>query len=45
MDVTREVVTATPKSAEYKAPINQFGRIRTFVDPGIDPSHARTRRN
>ena len=33
MDVTREVITATPKSGEYKAPINQFGRIRTFVNP------------
>jgi len=33
MDVTREVVTATSTSGEYKAPINQFGRIRTYVDP------------
>ena len=33
MDVTREVITATSKSGEYKAPINQFGRIRTYVDP------------
>jgi len=33
MDVTREVVTATPSSGEYQAPINQFGRIRTYVNP------------
>jgi hypothetical protein len=33
MDVTREVVTATPNSTEYQAPINQFGRIRTYVSP------------
>jgi hypothetical protein len=33
MDVTKDVITATPKSAEYKAPINQFGRIRTYVNP------------
>jgi hypothetical protein len=33
MDVTKDVVTATPKTGEYKAPINQFGRIRTYVDP------------
>jgi len=33
MDVTREVITATPSSGEYQAPINQFGRIRTYVDP------------
>ena len=31
MDVTREAITATSKSSEYKAPINQFGRIRTYV--------------
>jgi hypothetical protein len=33
MDVTREVLTATQKSSEYKAPINQFGRLRTYVNP------------
>ena len=33
MDVTREVITATPTSSQYQAPINQFGRIRTYVDP------------
>ena len=33
MDVTREVVTATPVTGEYKAPVNQFGRIRTYVSP------------
>ena len=33
MDVTREVTTATSKSGEYSAPMNQFGRMRTLVDP------------
>jgi len=33
MDVTNGVLTATSKSGEYKAPINQFGRIRTYVSP------------
>jgi hypothetical protein len=33
MDVTRQVMTATPSSGEYSAPINQFHRIRDFVDP------------
>jgi hypothetical protein len=33
MDVTREVITATAKSGEYAAPINQFARIRTYVSP------------
>jgi hypothetical protein len=33
MDVTRRVVTATARSAEYKAPVNQFGRMRTYVNP------------
>jgi hypothetical protein len=33
MEVTREVITATPKSGEYSAPINQFARIRTYVSP------------
>ena len=35
MDVTKAVLTATPKSDEYKAPINQFGRVRTYADPGF----------
>jgi hypothetical protein len=33
MDVTREVTTAAPNSGEYSAPINQFARIRTYVNP------------
>lgn len=33
MDVTREVLTAAPTSGEYSAPINQFGRIRSYVSP------------
>jgi len=33
MDVTKGVLTATDKSGEYKSPINQFGRMRTHVDP------------
>src|SRR5512147_402326 len=33
MDATRAVMTATSKSEQYKAPINQFGRMRTYVDP------------
>jgi len=33
MDVTREVTTATANSGEYNAPINQFARIRTYVNP------------
>jgi len=33
MDVTKDVVTATNRSGEYKSPMNQFGRIRTYVDP------------
>jgi hypothetical protein len=32
MDVTRQVMTATPSSGEYSAPINQFHHIRDFVD-------------
>ena len=35
MDVTREVTTATSKSGEYAAPINQFARIRTYVNPNF----------
>jgi hypothetical protein len=33
MDVTREVMTATPVSGQYTAPINQFERLRTYVSP------------
>ncbi|MBR1003629.1 hypothetical protein ABIF65_007937 [Bradyrhizobium japonicum] len=33
MDVTNGVVTATSKSEEYKAPFNQFGRMRGYVSP------------
>ncbi len=33
MDATRAVMTATPNSGEYSAPINQFARIRTVVSP------------
>ncbi|MGJ4968484.1 DUF1254 domain-containing protein [Bradyrhizobium sp. HKCCYLRH1073] len=33
MDATRAVMTATSKSEQYKAPVNQFGRMRTYVDP------------
>jgi len=33
MDVTREVMTASAESGEYKAPINQFARLRAYVDP------------
>jgi len=33
MDVTRAVTTAAAKSGEYSALINQFGRMRTYVDP------------
>ena len=33
MDVTRQVMTAAPSSGEYAAPINQFHRLRDFVDP------------
>ena len=35
MDVTREVTTATSKSGEYAVPINQFARIRTYVNPNF----------
>jgi hypothetical protein len=31
MDLTRQVMTATPTSGEYAAPTNQFGRLRTVV--------------
>jgi len=33
MDVTRQVLTATNQTGEYKAPLNQFARIRTYVSP------------
>ena len=33
MDVTRQVMTAASTSGEYAAPINQFARIRTYVNP------------
>ena len=33
MDQTRQVMTAASTAGEYAAPINQFGRIRTYVDP------------
>ena len=33
MDVTREVLTAASTGGQCSAPINQFARIRTFVDP------------
>jgi hypothetical protein len=31
MDVTRQVMTATPSSGEYSPPVNQFHRLRGFV--------------
>jgi hypothetical protein len=33
MDMTRQVMTAAPSSGEYAAPMNQFHRLRDFVDP------------
>ena len=33
MDVTRQVMTAAPRSGEYSAPVGQFHRIRDFADP------------
>lgn len=33
MDVTKDKVTATSKAEEYFAPINQFLKMRTYVDP------------
>src|SRR5215469_9368835 len=35
MDVTRQVLTATPNTGEYAAPINQFARIRETVGPSV----------
>jgi len=31
MDLTRQVTTATPRSGDLAAPINQWGRMRTVV--------------
>jgi len=36
MDVTREVTTAASKSGQYAAPINQFARIRSYVNPDFN---------
>jgi hypothetical protein len=33
MDLTRQVMTAAPRSGEYSAPVNQFHRIRDFASP------------
>ena len=33
MDLTKGVMTAASQSGEYSAPMNQFARVRTFVDP------------
>ncbi|MBV8071494.1 MAG: hypothetical protein JO270_16415, partial [Acidobacteriaceae bacterium] len=33
MDVTRQVTTAASTAGEYAAPMNQFARIRTYVNP------------
>ncbi|MGR4871118.1 DUF1254 domain-containing protein [Variovorax sp. LARHSF232] len=33
MGVTKDVMTAASKSGEYKAPINQFAHLRTYVSP------------
>src|SRR5215472_13659117 len=33
MDMTRRVGNATNQPGEYKTPLNQFGRIRTYVNP------------
>ena len=33
MDATRQVMTAVPGPGEYRAPSNQFHRIRDFVNP------------
>ncbi|MGP4051894.1 DUF1254 domain-containing protein [Streptomyces sp. 2A115] len=33
MDVTRQVMTAASRPGEYSAPVNQFHRMRDFVDP------------
>jgi len=33
MDLTRQVMTATPTPGEYSAPINQFQKLRTYLSP------------
>jgi hypothetical protein len=33
MDLSSRGITAVPKAGEYYAPVNQFLRMRTFVDP------------
>jgi hypothetical protein len=33
MDLTKGVLTAASKSGEYSAPMDQFARVRTYVDP------------
>jgi hypothetical protein len=33
MNVTNGVLTATPNAGQYGSPINQFGRMRTYVIP------------
>ena len=33
MDLTKSVLTAAAHSGEYSAPVNQFARLRTYVDP------------
>ncbi len=35
MDVTREVMTATPRPDEQRAPINQFAHLRAFPAPSF----------
>lgn len=36
MDVTKGLLTATGTSGEFKAPLNQFARIRTLIDPDFN---------
>ncbi|HEU0026628.1 MAG TPA: DUF1254 domain-containing protein [Ktedonobacterales bacterium] len=33
MDVTREVMTATARAGDHRAPLNQFAHLRSFPDP------------
>lgn len=35
MEVTKDVMTATPTASNLKAPINQFVNVRTFPDPSF----------
>jgi hypothetical protein len=35
METTKEVLTASGKTGEIKAPLNQFARIRTYVSPDL----------